>query len=432
MKKIFLLLAVFLLTATIMKSEELVMKTITEALNYTGDRDAVMRLVITDSISGSGYSPDSEWSEFFTLNETFSNLDEVEILTDQDIPNAEWVSELECFRGLFYMYKQDNWGYRYYYGADWLKRFSAPHIRLSGINPDQTGVQAFAYCRNLISVYLPEITYLGYEMFRECSNLINVVVPKLIYVGDSAFENCTGLKEINFLLLQQVGNSAFRGCTSLTIANFPKLTTVRFYAFRDCTSLTIANFPVLSSVYSCGFTDCTNLKIINFPRIRTLESYAFAGCTGLTTVSMGTYFQSQTKIEFESGVFAEVPTYLIDLTLGTYILPTPYLFANIWQDERGDGSKEPYYWKSITLTNGVAEKIEQKNILYIDKNIYCIDGDNIIDLILFDITGKQIKSFNKEEKIIDLNDDLLPMGIFFLKYYDIENKTTNIEKLIKN
>jgi len=69
-------------------AETATFNTVTEALNYTGDKAAVTKLIITGTISGDDYSDESEWSKFRTLDTTFPNIEELEILTDQDIPDA--------------------------------------------------------------------------------------------------------------------------------------------------------------------------------------------------------------------------------------------------------------------------------------------------------------------------------------------------------
>ena len=78
-------------------------ETITEALNYTGDRDAVKKLIITGTISGNDYSATSEWSKFRTLDTTFPNLEDVEILTSQDIPDAMEEEKIDI--GFFFLFR---------------------------------------------------------------------------------------------------------------------------------------------------------------------------------------------------------------------------------------------------------------------------------------------------------------------------------------
>jgi hypothetical protein len=78
MKPTILIIILFFASANLF-SIELQIGTITEALSYSGDRDAVTKLTITDSIKGNDYSDDSEWSKFRTLDLTFPNIEEIEI-----------------------------------------------------------------------------------------------------------------------------------------------------------------------------------------------------------------------------------------------------------------------------------------------------------------------------------------------------------------
>jgi hypothetical protein len=64
-------------------------ETITDAY-YTGDKEAVKKLIITGTISGNDYSDSSEWSKLYFLDTTFQNIEEVGIWSDQDIPTGNY------------------------------------------------------------------------------------------------------------------------------------------------------------------------------------------------------------------------------------------------------------------------------------------------------------------------------------------------------
>ena len=106
--------------------------TVTEALNYNGDKATVKKLIITGTISGNDYSKGSEWRKFHTLNETFPNIEEIEILTDQDIPDLD--EDDYDPHGLFFWWEIDNGQYDYFpmHYIKWLKKFSAPNIKYIG------------------------------------------------------------------------------------------------------------------------------------------------------------------------------------------------------------------------------------------------------------------------------------------------------------
>jgi len=74
MKQIIILILIILIliiSSLNLFAETKTFPTITDALNYDGDREAVTHLIITDSISGENYSIGSEWREIRSLDKTF-------------------------------------------------------------------------------------------------------------------------------------------------------------------------------------------------------------------------------------------------------------------------------------------------------------------------------------------------------------------------
>ena len=138
--------------------------TVTEALNYTGNKAAVTKLIITGTISGNDYSESSEWSKFRTLNETFPNIEEVEIFTNQDIPDFDTVNNCALFYWLEYDEFEDD---SLHISSNWLKNFSAPNIKY-------IGKYVFESCSNLTTVNFPLVTIIGSWAFYECINLTSV------------------------------------------------------------------------------------------------------------------------------------------------------------------------------------------------------------------------------------------------------------------
>jgi len=92
MQKLILILTTTLIISSFTVQAQDTVKTfgtITEALNYDGDRSEIKHLIITDSISGEGYEIGSEWREFRSLNLAYPALSEITIYTDQDIPGSQ-------------------------------------------------------------------------------------------------------------------------------------------------------------------------------------------------------------------------------------------------------------------------------------------------------------------------------------------------------
>ena len=234
-------------------------ETITEALNYDGDRDAVKKLIITGTISGDDYSEDSEWYQFRYLYIPFSNLDTVEILTYQDIP--DWGNGIYVDGGFFT-------------GANWLKNFSAPNIKYIGSD-------AFTWCENLISVNAPLVETIRYNAFNCCHSLTSVNFPVATTIGYAAFYDCRSLISINLLATQTIGDNAFAHCYSLSTVNFPVTTTIGYNAFVVCTSLVSVNFPLIETITGGAFWSCENLISANFPLATTIGFGAFGSCHNL-------------------------------------------------------------------------------------------------------------------------------------------------------
>jgi hypothetical protein len=123
------------------------------------------------------------------------------------------------------------------------------------------GGDAFSYCYNLTTVYLPLCTGVGgYEEspdqntggFGSCTSLTNLYIPNLITAGELAFESI-GATEIYFEFLTTIASSAFFNCQALTSIDLPALTTVG----NNCFSLDVWAVP--SSLTTINLPSCTNL-----------------------------------------------------------------------------------------------------------------------------------------------------------------------------
>jgi len=282
--------------------------TVTKALNYTGNKATVKKVIITGKISGSDYSASSEWSKFRTLDTTFSNIEAVEILTNQDIPDYDTTNRCS----LFYLREQTM-------ELKWLKNFSAPNVK-----------------------------YIGKRAFYECSNLTTVNFPSVKTIENRTFWGCKNLTTVNFPLVTTIGNNTFYKCSNLTSVKFPLVTTIGNNAFSDCENLTSINFPSVTTIKEDAFYGCENLTTVNFPSITSIEEDAFSGCKNLVSATFGTGFKTKTEIQFGKKVFFNVKTENIDLILGKYVLPLPDLNLKIWQNDNFVNNKD-YIWKSIKI-----------------------------------------------------------------------------------
>ena len=363
-------------------------ETITEALNYSGNKSTVTKLVITGEISGDDYSENSDWSKFKTLNESYPALESIEILTSQDIPDIGYYS-YSLFSHL------PSIGFPA--GTKWLKSFSAPNVK-----------------------------YIGSWAFSFCKNLISVNFPSLITIGETAFHHCDNLQSVDFPLLTTIEKSGFSNCHSLMSVNFPSLTTIGEWAFVYCTGLISATFPIAQTVGDYAFYACNEL---------------------LTSLSFGTDFTTPTEIKFGQNVFQKVYgndilTEKIYLTLGENVLPKPNLEEMTWL---GNGLPNPYYtqftWKSITIHTNIEETIKNHTVnIYPNPTVsdftvsFDLETAGNLTVTLNDLLGQELfeiyNDFTVEgifSKTFSLKE--LPQGVYYLKI--VHNGNVRMEKVVR-
>ena len=372
MKKLITLLIVAMATTLTALAEDATFETITEALNYNGDRSAVTKLIITGTIAGDDYSDESEWSKFLYLDETFPNLESIEILTEQDIPDGNPYAGNGLFLSL----------------SKWLKNFSAPNIKKIGnyafyfctslelVNfPLVTtiGSYVFTACLSLVSVNFPLVTTIGYYAFCDCYSLesvsfpmatkiegmafwdcyslISVSFPMVADIGGMVFSGCYSLESVDFPSSTNIGNSAFSDCSSLVSLNFPVATKIEGIAFQDCSSLVSVSFPMVADIWNMAFENCYSLVSVNFPMLTGIGNDVFGGCSNLVLISLGTGFTTSTKIISYADYYSFSNTKEIDLCLGEYVLPDYYY--NFWNG---------YTWKSINESDFCDMSVKEKSI----------------------------------------------------------------------
>jgi len=399
-----------------------VRETITQALtDETIDRNAVKKLVITGEIEGTDYSDESEWSMFRFLDTTFPNIEEVELLTSQDLLDADQVLR----RSLFYRNGVS--------GAKWLKRFSAP-------NTKYVGSYNFAVCENLEEIYFPLVERTAVLSFGHCNSLKYVELPNVIHLED--FYNCENLVSVYAPKVETLGSMAFYRCYSLLEVDFPLVTIIPGMAFNICSNLVSVNFPKVTKV---GYNTYWEM----------FASDAFTSTPSLTSVSFGTAFEEPTEIEFGSVAFGNYYSTLdqchiegceengtqhwhftdsIELTLGEYVLPKSE--ENAWNFlKHFDFSKPildsliiigPYIWK-IIHTVGIKELIKDVLVeVYPNPATeyttlsFSLEKPCYLEIDLYDINGKKVRDIYNNFAIAELftkriNTDNLAKGIYFIK-----------------
>ena len=381
-KRLIILTLIFSSFTFTMFAETLEVETMTEALNYSGNRDVITKLIIKGEISGNDYSEGSEWSKFRTLDETFPNIEEVEILTSQDIPNCHWITS-EFGLSLFQktLNKLDDNDRFIGYPSLWLKHFSAPNVK-----------------------------YIGDGALHNCKNLLSINFPNVERIGIGAFGWCEGLIEINFPLVKSIDNTAFGSCDFAT-----------------------AYFPMLERVDWGVFIGCLNLTSVHFGTSFTMP----------TTINFG-HAVFGDILYFTSGNYAEpIITENIELTLGEYVLPKPNTNFNTWQGTNNSMNNTDYIWKSIKIETGGIEEIIKNILVNIFPNptsdnfttSFEIKKSCNIKIVLSDVLGQELlqvyEGFASEGLFAKtFNTKHLAKGVYFLKIL-IDGKYT-IEKIVVN
>lgn len=106
------------------------------------------------------------------------------------------------------------------------------------------GNAAFAGCRNLTSVSIPDsITSIGQQAFAACEGLTSITIPNSV---------------------TSIGEGAFTGCYSLTSVIIPdSVTSIERAAFSSCSGLTSVTIGSgVKTIGDAAFVGCTNLNKI--------------------------------------------------------------------------------------------------------------------------------------------------------------------------
>ena len=155
------------------------------------------------------------------------------------------------------------------------------------------GYLAFAWCRSLTSVTIPDsVTTIGEDAFWCCGSLTSVTIGgSVTTIGKSAFYNCTSLTSVTIPnSVTTIGESAFRNCDSLTSVTIgDSVTTIGYSAFFGCESLTSITIPdSVTTIGDDAFRYCNSLTSVTIPdSVTTIGDDAFRYCDSLTSVTIG-------------------------------------------------------------------------------------------------------------------------------------------------
>ncbi len=145
---------------------------------------------------------------------------------------------------------------------------------LEAINPFQAeglesmGESAFAGCRSLISVFLPDsLTVLPGHAFDDCMSLQHLTLPKgLTRIEDYALHGCTSLEALDIPDgVTIMGDYALYACLALRRLELPEgLSELGDYALSCCYELTELSLPASLSVVGRDVLEETWIEVIHY------------------------------------------------------------------------------------------------------------------------------------------------------------------------
>ena len=145
---------------------------------------------------------------------------------------------------------------------------------------------AFDYCWALQLIDLPVCLSINRDTFHDCLSLVSVNLPNCTFVGDEAFRNCPALLSISLPLCEYLGDGALWGCKALQSIDLPKCSEVGGFAFHFCTSLQSISLPLCNSIDRFAFEGCETLVSIDLPLCNYVNNYAFNECSNLRIVHL--------------------------------------------------------------------------------------------------------------------------------------------------
>ena len=131
------------------------------------------------------------------------------------------------------------------------------------------GNYAFASCRSLTAVFLPEtLRTIGGSAFFHCSALKSITIPDSVkYIGTSVFSGCVNLSSVTLGTgCKNINGLAFESCSNLEDIYIPEgVETIEYSAFENCTNLQRVTIPAsIASIDANAFQNCPCLSDVYY------------------------------------------------------------------------------------------------------------------------------------------------------------------------
>ena len=145
---------------------------------------------------------------------------------------------------------------------------------------------AFNHCWSLQLIDLPVCLSTGSYTFHDCYTLVSANLPNCTFLGYHTFDNCRALLSISLPLCEYIDDGALKGCELLSSIDLPKCSKVDGFAFVNCFALQSISLPSCISIDSFAFEYCTSLESIHLPLCTYVNNYAFNQCSNLRIVHL--------------------------------------------------------------------------------------------------------------------------------------------------
>lgn len=152
----------------------------------------------------------------------------------------------------------------------------------SGI--EEVGAYAFAQCKSLKFVDLPNAISIGERAFVWCIELAGISLPLAETLGTASLSYQQKIEHIALPKVKSLSSECFNRNKALVSVDAPLATTVDSNCFGYCDSLTTLNLPKVTRIATNSFKNCTSLVSIDLPSLTEIQWAPFDGCSSLTAV----------------------------------------------------------------------------------------------------------------------------------------------------
>ena len=189
------------------------------------------------------------------------------------------------------------------------------------------GGGAFAQCKSVERVDMPNVEIIEREAFSNCIYLKSVNMPKVTTIGPNAFIECLWVDSIDIPNVTILESYIFGGCENLKSINIPNVTILGMLTFYECKNLNSINIPNATKIGYSAFGYCSDLqKVVLGNKVDTIASDAFSYCRSLDTFRI----TAATPPVLGVDVFKDTPSdMLIQVPCGASSL---YERVEVWKD----------------------------------------------------------------------------------------------------